>query len=306
MDYPWLRLWNVMLASPKVQLLSDRDYRAWTTLLVIANQSKPRGWLPSIEHIAFHLRCTIEEANGIMGRLIDADLMDDVDGSYRPHDWDHWQPKGDAPSTQRVKEFRERRKSRKDGDVNVAETFHETEVKRFSSVSSSLTNNLESLINEDKIIQTGNVSQPLHETFHITQPSYPDPQTTMHHIDTGPCQIEDATARDIWSRIWHAWKDESLCIGWYRWQRQYLAEVWIAAFSQTKEQYPNQKISISLVAKIAAAIAVNGRKEARPYAPDPGFAGRPKTEKQIWREAAAERLKKLNEQIGDDEEDDDE
>lgn len=302
MKYPWFRLWNDLIASDKVQMLSGDDFKAWINLLVLANRGEPRGFLPAVNRVAFNLRCSAAEAGAILDRLKDAGLIDVIDGQMKPHDWDHWQPDRDGQSTARVREWREKKRASKAAETSTQhgcntdealhETFqplHETQVKRFTSVSSFLTNNTSMDVKEDKKIQSGNVSCNASETFHVTPtdnppPTYPDTQTTMHHIDTGPHAIEDATARDIWRRIWVTWKDESLCIGWYRWQSQYTAEVWTSAFSQTKEQYPEQKINIGLVAKIAANIAANGRKGAKPFAADAATPSRPKTEKQIWRE----------------------
>jgi hypothetical protein len=326
MDYPWLRLWNAMLTSPKVQLLTDRDHRAWITLLVIANQGKPRGVLPGLDHIAFHLRCTVAEASEIMQRLHEADLMDEVDGKWSPHDWIHWQPKGDKPSTSRVQEYRKRC-----GNVSNVSTYEgntasggmkpqassspesgynastntgnvsETVSQRFPSVSSSsLTTTANMDVKEENIIQRGNVSETFHENVDVSRcPDYPDPATSMVIIHTGQHVLDDGEARDIWRRIWASWKDERLCLAWYEHQRWFSADTWVAAFGQVRKQYGvDRSISIGLVEKIAADVDANGKREAKP--PAPSSNGRPMTKREQRAEATARKLAELRARIGDD------
>lgn len=310
MDYPWLRLWNVMHGSPKVQLLSDRDFRAWINLLVIANQGKPRGMLPAIEHIAFHLRCTVDEAMAIMGRLHEADLMDEIDDRWSPHDWSHWQPKGDKPSTNRVREFRERcRNVSPDASTNTG-NVSETVSQRFPSVSSSLTTNDSMSVSKENIIQTGNVSGNGNETFHENVdakpcPPYPDPETSFNIIHTGGHDLTDEESQHIWRRIWSTWKDNKLQVGWYEHQRWFSAQTWHDAFAQVRKQYGVERaISIGLVEKIAADIDANGKREAKP--PAPSGNGRPKSKAEERREKGKALREKLKAKWGDEWDKDDE
>lgn len=101
----WFRFYAEALDDPKVQSLSPDLFKAWVNLLCVA--SKTSGSLPSIDQIAFHLRCDIETANAFHEGLVRAGLIDVGQKGSKIHAWDKRQYKSDT-STERVKRFRKR------------------------------------------------------------------------------------------------------------------------------------------------------------------------------------------------------
>lgn len=101
----WFRFYSEALDDPKVQSLPADMFKAWVNLLCIA--SKTSGALPSIDQLAFHLRCDIETANAFHEELSKRGLIDVGARGSRIHSWDKRQYKSDT-STERVKRFRKR------------------------------------------------------------------------------------------------------------------------------------------------------------------------------------------------------
>jgi len=110
---PWFRFHTEALNDPKVQTLDGDTFKAWVNLLCIA--SNCGGKLPSIEDMAFALRCTVNAVETVLERLLNGGLIDKLNGGpngyhYAPHGWTERQYKSDS-STGRVKRFRERSKT---------------------------------------------------------------------------------------------------------------------------------------------------------------------------------------------------
>jgi len=101
----WFRFYNEAVEDPKVQRLPAELFKAWVNLLCLA--SKNGGVLPCVGDIAYRLRMTDAKAADAVQKLVEAGLLDDVDGSIAPHNWNARQFKSDV-STDRVKRFRER------------------------------------------------------------------------------------------------------------------------------------------------------------------------------------------------------
>ena len=107
MKNPWIRLYREALHNPKVVSLNDRQYRAWTNLLLVADDA---GELPKSRDIACHLRMTIQEAESVLCELVEAGLVD-IDcinvtsRKFKMHDWKVHQYISDV-STGRVQKFR--------------------------------------------------------------------------------------------------------------------------------------------------------------------------------------------------------
>jgi len=110
MSQPWVRLWRQALHDPKIVTLPDRQHRAWTNCLLIADDD---GNLPPLRDIASHLRMTVADAEQLIIDLVEAELIDastDAAGrrSYRMHAWDKWQFRSDN-STERSRRHRSKR-----------------------------------------------------------------------------------------------------------------------------------------------------------------------------------------------------
>ncbi len=123
--YPWIRLYREALHDPKIVTLSDRHFRAWVSLLLIADDAS--GELPRMRDIAVHLRMSISEAETIVRELVDLELIDwimGVSGAYVMHGWQERQMPSDS-SAERTRKYRERLKEKSspkrhgDGDVTA-------------------------------------------------------------------------------------------------------------------------------------------------------------------------------------------
>ncbi len=115
----WFRFYSEALRDPKVQRLSDQTYRRWVNLLCLANEGKPRGQLPAVADIAFHLRISDDEADRLVDELIARELLDGTPDGYMPHNWAVRQFKSDN-TYERVLKFRGK------GDETFRETTGET------------------------------------------------------------------------------------------------------------------------------------------------------------------------------------
>jgi len=115
----WIRLHQNALHNPKIVTLSDRQYRAWTNFLLMADDTT--GALPNVRYIAAHLRMSIPDAELILSELVEVELidMDVISGArtFRMHDWQEHQYISDS-STERTRKYRENLK-KKAGDGGV-------------------------------------------------------------------------------------------------------------------------------------------------------------------------------------------
>ena len=112
----WFRLYTELLNDPKVQRLSGDQFKGWVNILCLAKESD--GALPSVDDIAFRLRISDEEAEGLVETLVSRGLLDSDGQRLGPHNWEQRQYNADV-STERVKRYRQKHR-------NVSEPFHET------------------------------------------------------------------------------------------------------------------------------------------------------------------------------------
>lgn len=114
----WLRFYVGTLDNPKVQGLPGGIFKAWVNCLCLARIND--GVLPSVDVIAFRLRCSTRQAEQWRDDLAQRKLVDVMpDGtSYRMHDWDQHQYVSDG-STERVRKHREKQRQAVPGNVSV-------------------------------------------------------------------------------------------------------------------------------------------------------------------------------------------
>lgn len=131
----WFRAYCDALDNPKVQLLEPELFKAWFNIMALAKIMD--GRIPSLSLVAFRLRIDSQTAGRYLAALSSEEvkLLDlQPDGSWIPHDWQHWQYESDT-STDRVRKFRKNKPSEatKEApkDETVDGTFHETGKKRF-------------------------------------------------------------------------------------------------------------------------------------------------------------------------------
>ncbi len=113
MSNQWFRMYAEVLNDPKVQKLPDDLFKSWINILCLSCMND--GFLPEIKDIAFALRTDNNGAITVVERLLNATLIDRVNGGvngYRhaPHGWGERQYKSDS-SKERVKRYRERKRN---------------------------------------------------------------------------------------------------------------------------------------------------------------------------------------------------
>jgi hypothetical protein len=83
------------------------------------------GVLPSPVDLAWTLHCSEKAVESALRELRNRDFLDEIEGSYVPHDWSHWQFESDS-STDRVKRFRERQRNVSSTVTTVSRNVTET------------------------------------------------------------------------------------------------------------------------------------------------------------------------------------
>jgi hypothetical protein len=120
----WWRAYDDAIDHPKLLKLSDAMHRAWFTLQCIASANG--GVLPPADDIATRLRIKPAKVAEWITKLVQAKLIDNHEGVFRPHNWDGRQFTSDS-STPRVKRFRDKKRNVSSNVTrNVSETLHET------------------------------------------------------------------------------------------------------------------------------------------------------------------------------------
>jgi hypothetical protein len=87
----WFRVYSEVLHDPKVRRLPCGLFKDWVLILCIANEGKPRGVLPSVVDIAYHFNRSPAKVEALLADLLGRDLLDDEDGTLKPHNWDQRQ-----------------------------------------------------------------------------------------------------------------------------------------------------------------------------------------------------------------------
>lgn len=126
----WFRFYDDAVNDPKIIDLPDDLYRAWVNLLCIA--AKNDGVLPEIKHVAVTLRVKPTKAAALVARLVGAELIDNHNGIFSPHNWQGRQFKSDD-SGPRVKRHREKLRNDKlnpSCNVTVTDNCNALEEKR--------------------------------------------------------------------------------------------------------------------------------------------------------------------------------
>lgn len=125
----WFRSHSAKLESPKIQKLTDAQYRAWDSLLCVA--CRYDGVLPPLADTAFLLRKPEKATQAMIDLLIERKLFVRTERGVEPHQWNEHQYKSDV-STDRVKAFRERQRN-----VSVTPSESETDTERYSEANAS-------------------------------------------------------------------------------------------------------------------------------------------------------------------------
>lgn len=115
----------------KLQTLPAPEFKMLVNLWAFACRND--GCLPPVQDIAWELHVPVPSVSKIVSSLVTKRFIDDVDGCFVIHDWSQHQYEI-GESTERVRRFRERKRN---GDVTVTETLHETAARVRASESES-------------------------------------------------------------------------------------------------------------------------------------------------------------------------
>lgn len=108
----WFRFYDEVLDDPKVQRLSDANYRRWTELLQIAsrNDGVVTG---NMDDLAFVTRQPVAKLRAAVTALVAAGLLDRIGDDYTPHGWQGRQ----YPSDSSAERMRRHRNKKRDAEV---------------------------------------------------------------------------------------------------------------------------------------------------------------------------------------------
>ncbi|QUS39541.1 hypothetical protein RPMA_12365 [Tardiphaga alba] len=108
----WWRAECGSIDHPKLLKLSDAMHRAWYTLMCVAGANG--GALPPTEDIAIRLRMNKAKVAEWITKLVQAELFDNVDGVFVPHNWTKRQYKSDKTdptASERMKRYRRNKRN---------------------------------------------------------------------------------------------------------------------------------------------------------------------------------------------------
>lgn len=113
----WWRAHNNSIHHRKLLKLSDAMHRAWYTLNCVASENG--GTLPPAKDIALELRISPQKVAEWITKLVAAELYDNNDGVFSPHNWEKRQylsTAKDPTAAKRAKDYRDRKRdaSRRD------------------------------------------------------------------------------------------------------------------------------------------------------------------------------------------------
>ena len=97
----WFRFYSEALHDPKVRQLPPALFKDWVLILCIANDGKPRGTLPPVEDIAYHLNRSPVKVVALLTNLMGRGLLDtDAGKGVSPHNWNGRQCESDSRDTE--------------------------------------------------------------------------------------------------------------------------------------------------------------------------------------------------------------
>ena len=125
----WFRFYDGALDDPKVQRLPPELFKAWVNLLCVASRNNGNVTC-NVTDISFMLRTTGDTAREQIAALVEAGLLDEIEGGWTPHNWHGRQFSSDS-SAERVKRHREKQRN---GDVTLHEPLQKRPDDRYSNV----------------------------------------------------------------------------------------------------------------------------------------------------------------------------
>lgn len=107
MSERWFRFYERTVDNPKAQRLPPAVFKGWINLLCVASRN---GGLIDATDIPFALRISAAQATSLTRALVQAELLDETEGGFTPHDWSEHQYVTGSSAAKRQKRYRERHK----------------------------------------------------------------------------------------------------------------------------------------------------------------------------------------------------
>lgn len=130
MTMPWLKLWNKILDSPKIQMMDGDTFKGWINLLCLANRENKDGLLPDLHSISFALRIKVEETGSLIDEMLRRGLIERHRGTLIIHDWAHWQASTQVTASERSRRYRENKKAKCDVTASASRALASHEAER--------------------------------------------------------------------------------------------------------------------------------------------------------------------------------
>lgn len=252
----YLKLWECILDSEKIQKLNERAFKSWIFFLVCAKKLDANGDLPEVKTLAFWCRKKEKTIEQWLGLVADAGLIEWTGSCWHIHDWEYWQAPHDPTAVTRMQRYRARR--------NAGVTVRNDERNVTDNVALPVTplrRDCERRMVKGKTTPLPPLGEKnVSSSDEISAPEYPDPLTSMHIIMTGEHRMETLEAREIWGAIWRAWGNPKLCYEFYEHQQWCTAGGWRYAIKTAITQGVKPG-SIRYLEVIALDADANGEKQ---------------------------------------------
>ena len=127
----WLKLYHKLLHDPDIAPLPDNIWRLWIECLLLAGESNEGGYLPTVSHMAFHLRRDETTLKHELQQLASLNLITWQD--YNPFE-QRWyivnfaRLQGPSPAAERMREMRARKKKEKEREITDTDTDTDSSV----------------------------------------------------------------------------------------------------------------------------------------------------------------------------------
>jgi hypothetical protein len=105
----WIKLYIGLLHDPRMARLDNTTWRHAIELFLLAGETGDDGNVGSLEDVAWHLRVDEAEMLACLEKLSDMGVMKEEDGSW--HVFNFSERQRPSTSTERVREFRQRKKA---------------------------------------------------------------------------------------------------------------------------------------------------------------------------------------------------
>lgn len=103
----WFRFYEGVVDDPKVQRLPAPLFKFWVNTLCLASANG--GEMPSLADMSFKLRMSEKQVVDSLQKLVDAGLVDELDGVSTPHNWSGRQYESDS-AAERMRRHRAKKK----------------------------------------------------------------------------------------------------------------------------------------------------------------------------------------------------